>query len=126
MRLYSAVDAGPIPPLAYMTAGTKDACSTQLPSHPATQSPCHGVTQSTSHGVTQSVNGSHLTQSGNDNAYRPNLPTTLPCHPVFNVTALKPYEADAIHGRRQPPEPTTDLDGNTGFIVEKILDHGVC
>ena len=58
------------------------------------------------------------------NAYRLELPRTIRCHPVFNITALRRYEENAIPGREQPPPPSfTDLDGNTRFMVEEILDH---
>lgn len=58
------------------------------------------------------------------NAYRLELPRTIHCHPVFNTTALRRYEENSIPGREQPPPPSfTDLDGNTRFMVEEILDH---
>ena len=58
------------------------------------------------------------------NAYRLELPQIIRSHPVFNVTALRPYNENSIPGRRQPaPPPITDLDGNTRYMVEAILDH---
>ena len=62
------------------------------------------------------------------NAYRLELPPGHRYHPVFNVTALRRYEENAISGREQPPPPSfTDLDGNERFMVERILNgrtHG--
>ena len=58
------------------------------------------------------------------NAYRLDLPGSSRCHPVFNVTALKPYKENVIPGRRQPAPPSfSDLDGSTRFMVEAVLDH---
>ena len=61
------------------------------------------------------------------NAYRLELPHTVRCHPVFNVSALKKYHQNSIAGRVQSPPPTiTDLDGHERFIVDSVLDHRVC
>ena len=58
------------------------------------------------------------------NAYRLQLPHTLRCHPVFNVSGLKKYFQSTIEGRQEePPPPVIDLDGYERFIVEDILDH---
>ena len=58
------------------------------------------------------------------NAFRLDLPHTLHCHPVFNVTALKKYFPSDMEGRNvPPPAPIIDLDGNERFIVEEVLDH---
>ena len=58
------------------------------------------------------------------NANRLDLPGSFRCHPVFNVTALKPYKENVIPGRRQPAPPSfSDLDDNTRFIVEAVLAH---
>ena len=58
------------------------------------------------------------------NAYKLKLPHTSRCHPVFNVSALRAYEKNAIPNRRQPtPPPITDLDGHARYVVENILSH---
>ena len=58
------------------------------------------------------------------NAYRLVLPRTIRAHPVFNVAALKKYNANQLPGRVQPaPPPLTDMDGHTRYIVEKLLSH---
>ena len=58
------------------------------------------------------------------NAFRLDLPHTLHCHPVFNVTTLKKYFPSDIEGRNvPPPAPIIDPDGNERFIVEEVLDH---
>ena len=65
-----------------------------------------------------------VVESVGPNAYRLELPRTLRCHPVFNVTALRKYETNSIPDRRQPPPPPiTDLDGNVRYIVEAVVDH---
>ena len=56
------------------------------------------------------------------NAYRLVLPRTIRAHPVFNVAALKKYNANELTGRVQPAPPRlTDMDGHTRYIVEKVL-----
>ena len=46
------------------------------------------------------------------------------CHPVFNVSGLRRYEENSIPGRQQPPPPPiTDLDGNTRYIVDAVVDE---
>ena len=58
------------------------------------------------------------------NAFQLELPHTLRCHPVFNVSALRRYEENTMPGRKQPtPPPITDLDGQTRYIVEEVLDE---
>ena len=57
------------------------------------------------------------------NAYQLDLPSAIRCHPVFNITALRRYEQNTIPGRRQPPPPPfTDLNGQTRYMVERVLD----
>ena len=61
------------------------------------------------------------------NAYRLELPHTVRCHPVLNVSALKKYHQNSIAGRVQsPPPPITNLDGHERFVVDSVLDHWVC
>ena len=67
-----------------------------------------------------------ITQKVAPNAFRLELPWTIKAHPVFNVTALKKYNANTTPGRVQPiPPPVIDVDGNTRYIVEDILSHRV-
>ena len=52
------------------------------------------------------------------NAYKLYLPSTIRCHPVSNVTALRKHEMNIIPERRQPPPPpVTDLQCNTRYSV---------
>ena len=56
------------------------------------------------------------------NAARLELPRNCRTHPVFNVSAKMKYQASDIPGRVQPLPPTvTDLDGNQGYCVERVL-----
>ena len=60
------------------------------------------------------------------NAFRLDLPRTLHCHPVFNVTALKKYFPSDMEGRNvPPPAPIIDLDGFERFIVEEESEWGL-
>ena len=61
------------------------------------------------------------------NAYRLYLPSIIRCHSVFSVAVLRKYQyINSIPDRRQPPPPPiTDLDGNTRYMVEKILDDRI-
>ena len=55
-------------------------------------------------------------------AYKLKLPSDSRAHPVFNVSALKPYVANSFPDRAQPkPPPITDMDGNTRYMVDEIL-----
>ena len=61
------------------------------------------------------------------NAYRLVLPRTIRANAVFNVAALKKYNANQLTGRVQPePPPLTDMDGHTRYIFEKVLKRGTC
>ena len=60
----------------------------------------------------------------NNNEFRLDLPHYMRSHPVFNVSALKHYQRNAIVGRQvEPPPPITDADGFERYYVEKILSH---
>ena len=76
-------------------------------------------------GVIYGMVGPELQESGG-NPGKPavKLPHTSRCHLVFNVSALRAYEKNAIPNRRQPtPPPITNLDGHTRYVVENILSH---
>ena len=65
-----------------------------------------------------------ITQQVAPNAFRLSLPHNIKAHPVFNITALKLYNANKIQGRIDPtPSPVTDIQGFTRYIVEDILSH---
>ena len=65
-----------------------------------------------------------ITQQVAQNAFRLSLPHKFKAHPVFNITALKLYNANKIQGRIDPtPSPVTDIQGFTRYIVEDILSH---
>ena len=64
---------------------------------------------------------------------RTDLPRTICAHPVFNVAALRKYNANQLPGRVQSnPALLTDVYTHTGYIVEKVFSHtgskntGVC
>jgi hypothetical protein len=55
-------------------------------------------------------------------AYRLILPTNMKCHNVFHVSELAPVNPNTRFG----PEPTTyDVDGDTEYLVDAILDHRI-
>jgi transposase InsO family protein len=57
-------------------------------------------------------------------AYKLDLPGTMPLHPTFHVSLLKPYVPNTHPSRLQVP-PTSDLfaDGHEEWEVECILSH---
>ena len=61
-----------------------------------------------------------VTQRVGSHACRLELPPSLPIHPVFHVSVLKPYHSD---GRQQPvpPPPVLATDGVPEYEVEEIL-----
>ena len=65
-----------------------------------------------------------ITQKVAPNAFRLELPWTIKAHSVFNVTALRKYNASTTPGRVQPIPPLDiGVDRNTRYIVEEILSH---
>ena len=56
------------------------------------------------------------------------LPPTMLIHPVFHVSLTKPYvESDGTRfpGRTIPPPEPFELDGETYYLVEKVLDSRI-
>ena len=54
--------------------------------------------------------------------YKLELPASMKCHNVFHVSELAPVNPDTRFG----PEPTTyEVDGETEYLVDAILDHRV-
>jgi len=53
-------------------------------------------------------------------AYKLQLPASMPIHPIFHTSILKPFQAD---GRYQPPPPAITVDGEQEWEVQQILKH---
>jgi hypothetical protein len=57
-------------------------------------------------------------------AYKLRLRANLKIHNVFHISLLVPYEEDSIDefpGRRQPPPPPDNIEGNLEYEVEAII-----
>jgi hypothetical protein len=54
-------------------------------------------------------------------SYHLTLDTTMKVHPVSHVSLLKPYHGDGVY---QPPPLPYQLDGDTVYLVSRVLDHG--
>ena len=63
-----------------------------------------------------------ITEIINEVAYRVKLPDHLRIHDVFHVSLLRPHKPDS---RSQPPPPTVLVEGQTEYVVEKILQHDI-
>lgn len=61
-----------------------------------------------------------VTRCIGSSAYELDLLPSMRIHPVFHGSLLKPYRQD---GRRQPPPPPIQLDGEDEYEVDRILDH---
>ena len=55
-----------------------------------------------------------------EQAYRLQLPDSMPVHPVFHTELLHGWRSD---GRHQPPPAPTIIDGVEEYTVEEILSH---
>ena len=55
-----------------------------------------------------------------EQAYRLELPASMPIHPVFHTELLSPWRSD---GRHQPPPPPVEVDGEWEYTVEDIVSH---
>lgn len=54
-------------------------------------------------------------------AFKLDLPTTLPIHPVFHINLL-----ESLHpGQRQDPPPTIEVEGQEEYIIYRILDSRI-
>lgn len=58
-------------------------------------------------------------------AFKLKLPFTLKIHPVFHVSLLEPYHADASPDRHQPPPPPITVENQLEFEVKEILDSRI-
>lgn len=66
-----------------------------------------------------------VTKKITDGAYELAFPEEIKAHNVVNAEYLKPYRADLENfpDRNQPPPPPVEVDGETEYEVEAILDE---
>jgi hypothetical protein len=57
--------------------------------------------------------------------FRLALPSSIKIHPVFHVFLLEPYHKSTIPGRTFLPPPPIEIDNNSEYEVEKILDSKI-
>ena len=53
-------------------------------------------------------------------AFRVELPHEAKNHPVFHVAELELYRQSNIEGRKQPPPPVQEIEGEANYVVESI------
>jgi RNase H-like domain found in reverse transcriptase/Reverse transcriptase (RNA-dependent DNA polymerase)/Integrase zinc binding domain/Chromo (CHRromatin Organisation MOdifier) domain/Integrase core domain/Retroviral aspartyl protease len=58
-------------------------------------------------------------------AFKLELSSHMKIHPVFHTSLLRPYRANTIPGRRQPPPPHVEIDGQIEYVVKEILDSRI-
>jgi len=58
-------------------------------------------------------------------AYRLELPSSMGIHPVFHVSLLERCRTNTIPGRIVPAPPPIEVQGQTEWIVEEILDSKI-
>ena len=64
-----------------------------------------------------------ITKVISPSAYQLKLPSSMKVHPVFNITRLRPHEADQIPGRKAQPSPPPIVKEDTPeWEVESVKD----
>ena len=63
-----------------------------------------------------------ITQKISIHAYKLDLPASMKCHPVFQVSLLEPAANNPLTGQKQPAPPRKIVDNNVEFEMEEILD----
>src|SRR6202022_299736 len=58
-------------------------------------------------------------------AFKLDLPPRMKIHPVFHAPLLKPYHANTIPGRVQPPPPAVTVEDVLEYEVKAVLDSRV-
>src|SRR6266404_2159993 len=53
-------------------------------------------------------------------AFRVKLPPEARNHPVFHVSELEPYRQSNLEGRKQPPPPVVEIEGEENYVVDSI------
>jgi hypothetical protein len=53
-------------------------------------------------------------------AYKVESPVNVMIHPVFHVSALKPYKPSASY--QPPPAPVLDVDGELEYCADAVID----